>query len=168
MGSIASDNRGNSTLPVKGFTRKSVMQADWLLIHLTCCQVSDTFEAPAAIDRPCNPEWGSRVRPRESSRYLGAIKRHDRPVDDCTFYYTKTSTTQRRAKHGKTRIGYFKFAQCRTPQKGTEPVITHFVTERVPNNQKTIGGLMAQRFQMAPATQCHRAPRTYAVLKSGV
>ena len=42
------------------------------------------------------------------------------PVDDCTFYYTN----EYYAKTGgganwKTRIGYFKFAQCTPPQKGT-------------------------------------------------
>jgi hypothetical protein len=42
------------------------------------------------------------------------------PVDDCTFYYTN----EYYAKTGgganwKTRIGYFKFAQCTPPQKAT-------------------------------------------------
>src|SRR5262245_51799963 len=42
------------------------------------------------------------------------------PVDDCTFYYTN----EYYAKTGgganwKTRIGYFKFAQCTPPDKAT-------------------------------------------------
>jgi hypothetical protein len=46
------------------------------------------------------------------------------PVDDCTFYYTneyylKTAL----GANWKTRIGYFKFAQCTEPPKGTG----HFV-----------------------------------------
>ena len=54
-------------LPALRFIRKSVMQADWLLIHLISCQVNNIFlTAPAASSHsPTN------------SRALGRLQRHD-------------------------------------------------------------------------------------------
>jgi hypothetical protein len=45
------------------------------------------------------------------------------PVDDCTFYYTNEYFVTNTGLGWKTRIGYFKFAECTAPQKGT----AHFV-----------------------------------------
>jgi len=46
------------------------------------------------------------------------------PVDDCTFYYTNEYYLKTgRGANWKTRIGYFRFAQCTEPPKGTG----HFV-----------------------------------------
>jgi hypothetical protein len=42
------------------------------------------------------------------------------PVDDCTFYYTNEYYLKTGGgADWKTRIGYFKFAQCTPPLKGT-------------------------------------------------
>src|SRR5262245_54602568 len=43
------------------------------------------------------------------------------PVDDCTFYYTNEYAQS--SFDWRTRIGYFRFAECTAPQKGT----AHFV-----------------------------------------
>jgi hypothetical protein len=45
------------------------------------------------------------------------------PVDDCTFYYTNQYYQRTAVSLWKTRIGYFRFAQCTPPPKGTG----HFV-----------------------------------------
>jgi len=47
------------------------------------------------------------------------------PVDDCTFYYTNEyyAVTDEDEDNWQTRIGYFKFAQCTPPEKGT----AHFI-----------------------------------------
>src|SRR4029077_19710635 len=41
------------------------------------------------------------------------------PVDDCTFYYTNEYYQTTSSFNWRTRIGYFRFAQCTAPQKGT-------------------------------------------------
>jgi hypothetical protein len=41
------------------------------------------------------------------------------PVDDCTFYYTSEYYQTTGSFNWRTRIGYFKFAECTPPQKGT-------------------------------------------------
>lgn len=49
------------------------------------------------------------------------------PVDDCTFYYANEYYQRTSSYHWRTRIGYFRFAECTAPQKGT----AHFtVTDR--------------------------------------
>jgi hypothetical protein len=116
MGSIASDNRGNIAL---GFSASSEM------IHPQI-----RYAGRLATD-PLNTLSG------EKHLFDGTGSQVDRdnrwgdysdmtvdPVDDCTFYYTN----EYYAKTGgganwKTRIGYFKFAQCTPPLKGTG----HFV-----------------------------------------
>ncbi|PYL77001.1 MAG: PKD domain-containing protein, partial [Verrucomicrobia bacterium] len=45
------------------------------------------------------------------------------PVDDCTFYYTNEYYPTTSSFNWRTRIGYFKFAECTAPQKGT----AHFI-----------------------------------------
>ena len=45
------------------------------------------------------------------------------PVDDCTFYYTNEYYATTSQFNWRTRIGYFRFAECTPPQKGT----AHFV-----------------------------------------
>ena len=45
------------------------------------------------------------------------------PEDDCTFYYTNEYYKKTSEFYWKTRIGYFRFAQCTPPPKGTG----HFV-----------------------------------------
>src|SRR5262245_35227197 len=48
------------------------------------------------------------------------------PVDDCTFYYTNEYYAKTgNGANWKTRIGYFKFAQCTPPDKAT----AHFFVE---------------------------------------
>lgn len=116
MGSIASDNRGNIAL---GFSASSEM------IHPQI-----RYAGRLATD-PLNTLSG------EKHLFDGTGSQVDRdnrwgdysdmtvdPVDDCTFYYTN----EYYAKTGgganwKTRIGYFKFAQCTPPLKETG----HFV-----------------------------------------
>lgn len=41
------------------------------------------------------------------------------PVDDCTFYYTNEYYQTTTSFNWRTRIGYFRFAECTAPQKGT-------------------------------------------------
>jgi hypothetical protein len=41
------------------------------------------------------------------------------PVDDCTFYYTNEYYATTFSFNWRTLIGYFRFAECTPPQKGT-------------------------------------------------
>jgi hypothetical protein len=121
MGSIASDNQGNIAL---GFSASSEM------IHPQIRYAGRLATDPLGIlsgerhlfdgtgsqmDRSVEPEyrWGD-----YSDMTVD-------PADDCTFYYTneyyaKTGDPDTKGSaNWKTRIGYFKFAQCTEPQKGT-------------------------------------------------
>ena len=75
------------------------------------------------MDRDCDPEEESCFRWGDYSDMTVD------PVDDCTFYYTneyyaKTGDPSTPGSaNWKTRIGYFRFAQCSAPPKGTG----HFV-----------------------------------------
>ena len=114
MGSIASDNQGNIAL---GFSASSAM------IHPQIRYAGRLATDPLNIlsgERLLFDGTGSGV----SNRWGDYSDMTVDPVDDCTFYYTN----EYHAKTGgganwKTRIGYFKFAQCTEPQKGTG----HFV-----------------------------------------
>jgi hypothetical protein len=125
MGSIASDNQGNIAL---GFSASSET------IHPQIRYAGRLATDPLGIlsgERHLFDGTGSQSGVRG---FFGEFIPNNRwgdysditvdPVDDCTFYYTneyylKTSL----GANWKTRIGYFKFAQCTEPPKGTG----HFV-----------------------------------------
>ena len=118
MGSIASDNQGNIAL---GFSASSAT------IHPQIRYAGRLATDPLGIlsgerhlfdgtgsqvDRDCDPERSPCFRWGDYSDMTVD------PVDDCTFYYTN----EYYAKTGgganwKTRIGYFKFAQCTAAAK---------------------------------------------------
>jgi hypothetical protein len=124
MGSIASDNQGNIAL---GFSASSAT------IHPQIRYAGRLATDPLGIlsgerhlfdgtgslvDRDCDPDEESCFRWGDYSDMTVD------PVDDCTFYYTNEYYAKTGGgAHWKTRIGYFKFAQCTEPQKGTG----HFV-----------------------------------------
>jgi hypothetical protein len=115
MGSIASDNQGNIAL---GFSASSAT------IHPQI-----RYAGRLATD-PFNILSGERHLFDGTGSQFDKVRWGDYsdmtvdPVDDCTFYYTNEYYAKTGGgAHWKTRIGYFKFAQCTEPQKGTG----HFV-----------------------------------------
>jgi hypothetical protein len=125
MGSIASDNQGNIAL---GFSASSAA------IHPQIRYAGRLATDPLGIlsgERHLFDGTGSQTdRSRKPEYRWGDYSDMTvDPVDDCTFYYTNeyyAKTGEYDPPDGakwKTRIGYFKFAQCTEPQKGTG----HFV-----------------------------------------
>ncbi len=126
MGSIASDNQGNIAL---GFSASSET------IHPQIRYAGRLATDPLGIlsgERHLFDGTGSQMDrhcddPDEEScfRWGDYSDMTIDPVDDCTFYYTneyyaKTGDpTTKGSANWKTRIGYFKFAQCTEPQKAT-------------------------------------------------
>ena len=116
MGSIASDNQGNIAL---GFSASSAT------IHPQIRYAGRLATDPLGIlsgERHLFDGTGSQVG--NGHRWGDYSDMTVDPVDDCTFYYTNEyyANTGRLA-NWQTRIGYFKFAQCTEPHKGTG----HFV-----------------------------------------
>jgi len=111
MGSIASDNQGNIAL---GFSASSAT------IHPQIRYAGRLATDPLGIlsgEKHLFDGTGSQFRRTSWGDYSDMTVD---PVDDCTFYYTN----EYYAKTGgganwKTRIGYFKFAQCTPPLKAT-------------------------------------------------
>ena len=131
MGSIASDNQGNIAL---GFSASSAM------IHPQIRYAGRLATDPLGIlsgerhlfdgtgshvDRPCDPDQNPDCVPEPPTYRWGDYSDMTvDPVDDCAFYYTNEYYLKTgRGANWKTRIGYFKFAQCTEPPKGTG----HFV-----------------------------------------
>jgi len=120
MGSIASDNQGNVAL---GFSASSET------IHPQI-----RYAGRLATD-PLNMLSGERhlfdgTGSQAEAKFMGFSAPKFRwgdysdmtidPVDDCTFYYTNEYYAKTgRLANWKTRIGYFKFAQCTPPDKAT-------------------------------------------------
>jgi hypothetical protein len=114
MGSIASDNQGNIAL---GFSASSAT------IHPQIRYAGRSATDPLNVlsgeqhlfngtgSQPNDDRWGD-----YSDMTID-------PVDDCTFYYTNEYYATTSYRDWQTRIGYFKFAQCTPPQKGS----AHFV-----------------------------------------
>jgi len=130
MGSIASDNQGNIAL---GFSASSetihpqIRYAGRLatdpLNNLSGEQ--HLFDGTGSqVDRPCDPDKDPDCVPEPPQYRWGDYSDMTvDPEDDCTFYYTNEYYKKTSEFYWKTRIGYFKFAQCTEPQKGTG----HFV-----------------------------------------
>src|SRR5206468_763641 len=111
MGSIASDNQGNIAL---GFSASS--ETIHPQIRYAGRLATDPFNILSG-ERHLFDGTGSQFRRTSWGDYSDMTVD---PVDDCTFYYTN----EYYAKTGgganwKTRIGYFKFAQCTPPLKAT-------------------------------------------------
>jgi hypothetical protein len=121
MGSIASDNKGNIAL---GFSASSEA------IHPQIRYAGRLATDPLGIlsgEQHLFDGTGSQMdRSKEPTYRWGDYSDMTvDPMDDCTFYYTneyyaKTGDPSTAGSaNWKTRIGYFKFAQCTEPQKGT-------------------------------------------------
>jgi hypothetical protein len=73
------------------------------------------------------------------------------PVDDCTFYYTNEYYQTTSSFNWRTRIGYFRFAECTAPQKGTAHFVVTACTGGAPfltlgvNRQQTLRRNFIQR-----------------------
>jgi hypothetical protein len=113
MGSIASDNQGNIAL---GFSASSET------IHPQIRYAGRLATDPLNIlsgERHLFEGTGS----QENGRWGDYSDLTVDPVDDCTFYYTNEYYEETGEEDWQTRIGYFKFAGCTPPEKGT----AHFI-----------------------------------------
>ena len=115
MGSIGSDNQGNIAL---GFSASS-----------SSINPQIRYAGRLATD-PLNTLSGEQHLFDGTGSQTGTSNRWGDysdltvdPVDDCTFYYTNEYYQTTSSFNWRTRIGYFRFAQCTAPQKGT----AHFV-----------------------------------------
>jgi hypothetical protein len=115
MGSVASDNQGNIAL---GFSASS-----------GSINPQIRYAGRLATD-PLNVLSGEQHLFDGTGSQTGTSNRWGDysdltvdPVDDCTFYYTNEYYATTGSFNWRTRVGYFKFAECTAPQKGT----AHFV-----------------------------------------
>src|SRR5206468_590686 len=115
MGSIASDNQGNIAL---GFSASS-----------SSINPQIRYAGRLATD-PLNTLSGEQhlfagtgSQSATSNRWGDYSDITVDPVDDCTFYYTNEYYPTTSSFNWRTSVGYFRFAQCTAPQKGT----AHFI-----------------------------------------
>ena len=160
MGSIASDNQGNIAL---GFSASSA--AIDPQIRYAGRLATDPLGTLSG-ERHLFDGTGSGVEERWGDYSAMTVD----PVDDCTFYYTNDDY----AKTGgganwKTRIGYFKFAQCTEPQKGTGHFVITACNGGAPVNNASVsidstpyGATLANGTYDAVLTP---GPHTYVVSK---
>jgi hypothetical protein len=94
------------------------------------------------------------------------------PVDDCTFYYTNEYYQTTSSFNWRTRIGYFKFAECTAPQKGTAHFIVTACTGGAPAANASVsidgrsyGATLSDGTYDAALTP---GSRSYSVTKAGV
>ena len=127
LGSIASDNQGNIAL---GFSASSetihpqIRYAGRLAtdpLNILSGERHLFNGTGSQIDRPCDPDEDPECVPEKPTYRWGDYSDMTvDPVDDCTFYYTNEYYAKTgEGAHWKTRIGYFKFAQCTPPVKAT-------------------------------------------------
>jgi hypothetical protein len=147
MGSIASDNQGNIAL---GFSASSA--AIHPQIRYAGRLATDPFNVLSGerhlfdgtgsqIDRPCDPDEDPDCDPNEEEptyRWGDYSDMTVDPVDDCTFYYTNEYYKKTSEFYWKTRIGYFKFAQCTEPQKGTGQFVITACNGGAPVNNASV------------------------------
>ena len=115
MGSIASDNQGNIAL---GFSASSSSINPQIRYagRLTTDPLNTLSGEQHLFD-------GTGSQTGTSNRWGDYSDLTVDPADDCTFYYTNEYYATTGSFNWRTRIGYFKFAECIAPQKGT----AHFV-----------------------------------------
>jgi len=115
MGSIASDNQGNIAL---GFSASSASINPQIRYagRLTTDPLNTLSGEQHLFD-------GTGSQTGTSNRWGDYSDMTVDPVDDCTFYYANEYYQTTGSFNWRTRIGYFKFAECAAPQKGT----AHFV-----------------------------------------
>ena len=109
MGSIASDNQGNIAL---GFSASSPT------IHPQIRYAGRLATDPLNMlssEQHLFDGTGS----QKADRWGDYSDMTVDPVDDCTFYYTNEYYATTSGTTWQTRIGYFRFSQCTSPQKGT-------------------------------------------------
>jgi hypothetical protein len=111
MGSIASDNRGNIAL---GFSASS--NTIYPQVRYAGRLATDPLNILSGEQHLFNGTGSQTVT---DNRWGDFSDMTVDPVDDCTFYYTNEYYETTTAENWRTRIGYFKFAQCTPPQKGT-------------------------------------------------
>ena len=118
MGSIASDNQGNIAL---GFSASSeTIHPQIRYAGRSATDAPGILSGEQHLFDGTGSQW-------EENRWGDYSDMTVDPVDDCTFYYTneyyaKTGHYDGETGKGakwKTRIGYFKFAQCTPPDMAT-------------------------------------------------
>jgi hypothetical protein len=115
MGSIAADNQGNIAL---GFSASSSSISPQ--IRYAGRLATDPLNILSGEQHLFD---GTGSQTGTSNRWGDYSDMTVDPVDDCTFYYTNEYYLTTTSFNWRTRIGYFKFAECTAPQKGT----AHFV-----------------------------------------
>jgi hypothetical protein len=111
MGSIASDNQGNIAL---GFSASSSTINPQL--RYAGRLASDPLNVLSGEQHLFD---GTGSQTGTSNRWGDYSDMTVDPVDDCTFYYTNEYYATTSSFNWRTRIGYFRFAECTPPQKGT-------------------------------------------------
>jgi hypothetical protein len=115
MGSIASDNQGNIAL---GFSASS--NTIYPQIRYAGRLATDP---PGILSGEQHLFDGTGDQTVSENRWGDYSDITVDAVDDCTFYYANEYYQVTGEQAWRTRIGYFRFAQCTPPQKGT----AHFI-----------------------------------------
>jgi len=164
MGGIASDNQGNVAL---GFSASSSSISPQ--IRYAGRLATDPLNTLSGEQHLFD---GTGSQSGTSNRWGDYSDLTVDPVDDCTFYYTNEYYQTTSSFNWRTRIGYFRFAQCTAPQKGT----AHFTVTActggaaISNASVSIDGrpygatLSNGTYDAVLTTGSH----TYSVAKSGV
>jgi hypothetical protein len=164
MGGVASDNQGNVAL---GFSASSSSISPQL-----------RYAGRLATD-PLNTLSGEQhlfdgtgSQSATSNRWGDYSDLTVDPVDDCTFYYTNEYYQTTSSFNWRTRIGYFRFAQCTALQKGTGHFLVTACTGGAPisNASVSIDGRAYGATLSSGAYDAVLTPgsHSYSVAKSGV
>ena len=130
MGSIASDNQGNVAL---GFSASSGSINPQ--IRYAGRLATDPLNVLSGEQHLFD---GTGSQSATSSRWGDYSDLTVDPVDDCTFYYTSEDYATTSSFNWRTRIGYFRFAECTAPQKGMAQFVVTACTGGVPVSNASV------------------------------
>src|SRR4029453_2644003 len=116
MGSAAMDHDGNLSL---GFSASSATTNP----HIRSAGRPAGGPLNTLAQGEAHPFDGTGSQTGTSNRWGDYSDMTVDPVDDCTFYYANEYYQTTPTFNCRPRMGYFKFAECTAPQKGT----AHFV-----------------------------------------
>ena len=130
MGGIASDNQGNVAL---GFSASSSSISPQ--IRYAGRLATDPLNTLSGEQHLFD---GTGSQSATSNRWGDYSDLTVDPVDDCTFYYTNEYYQTTSSFNWRTRIGYFRFAECTAPQKGTAHFIVTACTGGAPISNASV------------------------------
>jgi hypothetical protein len=155
MGGIASDNQGNVAL---GFSASSSSISPQ--IRYAGRLATDPLNTLSGEQHLFD---GTGSQSATSNRWGDCSDLTVDPVDDCTFYYTNEHYLTTSSFNWRTRIGYFRFAECTAPQKAQRILSSPLAPEArrsLTLRYQSMADLTARLYPTAPTTRSYLRDHT--------